>query len=880
MNTLGFSSRATAILELVLPGERQGEALPLDVERKYLGRVRIRGRDCGGGSFYSLMGDEKWRDVIDAIRSSTTGDGNRTRYNRIFDAGRQLYEAITAASPDLRRFLEESGTPRRLVVASDRPEIHRLPWEAMIDPRNQHVAEGDLSVVHADLNQFDEVPHIASRKLRLVSHFGPGTEASTRDALRQLNTVGTESEQRGLWSRPLDAKDASQLREHVQKMGPDIIHIEAHGDHLSGTIQITPDLKADPSQLSDLFGERLMVLFWSCYSSMVQSWGESPGLMLQRKGTKMVLGFATPLRYETAHALATRFYSSVFDPRSAGDVESSLTRERARLFREGRYECVWASLTVWLRCPLDLNPSVKMGPRVPRAAWTDQPLDVDRVLATEIRGAVAGRFEVIKDIRIPEQLPTELVTGFPGAVVHLRGSPPGPFDDLLSNLTDEHPESAHPADTLLTLLKALSNFRSSLLLWSDISEREVSLFHVLQDLPSNVAVLLVTSEQIATDGVIPKMGQGLRPEETLSLEWNLEKLETLVERGPFTEALELWNALGDHAKAWKGEGPESYLRYQRVGYWTNVKLGKTDPAEACIDALDEAGKGLEAGGRGSESYAFAFESRLLRANLRQRQARHDLARTLYYEACELAREKKNDRDLGLASLELAYLSAEVGERVLAEALYRESVEVLGRAHGQSRDRVWRSALGRVLRDYADLIVDEPGRSEEARRLLRRSIAIHALDGREDQLAAALRTRGRLAATEGDGETAETSLEASAAICSATGNSAGWMATMREMASLALASGRYDQCRNILMQLIGFLEQQPPERAWEIGMVATQLARVSWRMGLVDDVVRWCERAKQLLPGAMGREREEMRNLEESALSLRGKDIDQRPSPSD
>jgi tetratricopeptide (TPR) repeat protein len=862
MNGLGLSSRATAILELLLPGERQDEALPLDVEREYLGRVRIRGKDCGGASFCSPMGDEKWRQVIDAIRGSTTGDGNRTRYNRIFDAGRQLYEAIAAASPDLRRFLEEAGTPRRLVIASDRPEIHRLPWEAMIDSRNQHVAESDLSVVHADRDTFDTVPYVASDTLRLVSHFGPGTEASTRDALRQLSTAGTQGEQRGLSSTPLDAEDASQLREHVQKMDPDIIHIEAHGDHLSGTIQLTADLNADPSQLADLFGERLMVLFWSCYSSMVQPWGESPGRMLQRKGTKLVLGFATPLRYEAANTLATKFYLSVFDPRSGGDVESVVTREQARLFqkKEDRYECVWASLTVWLRCPLDVSPSVKDGPRTPREAWTDQSLDVERALAARIRGAVAGRLEVIEGVHVPERLPSELVTGFPGAVVHLRGSPPGPFDDLLSNLTDEHPESPHPADTLLTLLSALSHYRSSLLLWSDISEREVRLFQLLEDLPANVAVLLA------------KSGQTRTPDRTL------EGLETLVDRGHFREALKLWDALGDHAMIWKGKEPGSYLRYQRAGYWTHVKLRKNDTAEACIHALEEASKAFETGDRASESYAFAFESRLLRANLRQRRAHLDLARTLYYEARELAREKKNDRDLGLASLELAYLSAEVGDRVLAEALYRESVDALGRAHGQSRDIVWRSALGRVLRDYADLIATEPGRSEEARRLLRRSIAIHALDGRDDQLAAVLRTRGRLAATEGDGEAAEASLEASAAICNATGNSAGWMATMREMASLALSSGRYDQCRNILMQLIGFLEQEPRDR--EIGLVAAQLARVSWRMGLVDEVVRWCERAEQLLPSEMDRERKEIRNLGESARSLGGKKHRSRARPSD
>ncbi len=879
MNRFGFSSRVTAILELVLPGERQAEALPLDVEREYVGRVRIRDKDCGGALFCSPIGDEKWRAVIDAIRSSTTGDGNRTRYNRVFDAGRQLYEALATASPELRRFLEEAATPRRLVIASNRPEIHRLPWEAMIDSRRQHVAEGDLSVVHADLDTFDAVPYVASEKLRLVFHFGPKTEESTRGALRQLSTVGAESEQRGLSITPLDAKAASKLREHLAKADPDIVHVEAHGDHLSGTIQLTPDLDVEPRQVADILGERLMILFWSCYSSMVQSWGESSGLLLQRRGTKLVLGFVTPLQNKTAAALATQFYSSVFDPRSGGDVESVLTRERARLFREDRYECVWASLTVWLRCPLDLSPSVKDGPRIPRAAWTDKPVDVDEGLVKRIRGAVAGRFEVIEGAHVPQQLPTEMVTAFPGAVVHLRGSPKiaTPIDDILGDLTDERPEPAHPADAILSLLEVLSDYRPSLLLWSDISECEVTLFHLLEDLPSNVAVLLIASGPIATDGLIP----GLKSEETQSPEQNLEALETLVERGRFAEALELWDALGDHAKAWKGDDPQVYLRYQRAGYWTNVKLDNRKIAEACIDALEEARKALETGGRASESYAFAFESRLLRANLRQRQARHSLARALYYEAREIARERKNDRDLGRASLELAYLSAEVGDRVLAEALYRESIQFLGGARGQSRDKVWCSALGRVLRDYADLIATtEPDRSGEARQLLRRSIAIHALDGRYDQLAAALRTRGRLAATEGQGEEAEVSLEASAAICIATGNSAGWVTTMREMASVALSSGRYDQSRSILLQLVEFLRQQHRGRAWEIGLVAMQLARASWRMGLIAEVVRWCEEAEQLLPSEMGRERREIGNLAESARSLRGKNGDQRRGSSD
>lgn len=862
MNRLIFSSRATAILELVLPGERQGEALPLDVEREYAGRVRIRDKDCGGALLCSPVGDEKWRAVIDAIRNSTTGDGNRTRYNRVFDVGRQLYEALATANPELRRFLEESGTPRGLVIASDRPEIHRLPWEAMIDSGRQHVAEGDLSVVHADLGAFDSVPYVAGEKLSMMYHFGPNTDASTQDALGQLSKGRAESAQRGLSISRLEVKETDKFHERLQAMNPDIVHVEAHGDHLSGKIQLTPDLEVEPGQVADLLGERLMVLFWSCYSSMVQSWGESPGLMLQRKGTKLVLGFATPLQYKTAAALATQCYASVFDPRSGGDVESILTRERARLFREERYGCVWASLTLWLRCPLDLSLSVKDGPRIPRAAWTDQPVEVEDELATKVRAAVAGRSEVVKGVRVPPQFSGEMVARFPGAVVYLRGSAKTAapmIEEVLGDLTDERPESGHPADGLLTLLTALSTYRSSLLVWSDVSEPEETLFHFLEDLPSSVAVLLVTREE----GDASAQGS----------DRSLEGLEILVERGRFAKALELWDELGEHAETWKKKDPQAYLRYQRAGYWANIKLDDRKSAEACVDTLEEAGKILETGDRASESYAFAFESRVLRANFYQRQARHDLARALYHEARGLAREKKDARNLGRASQELAYLSAEVGDRVLAEALYKESVEVLGKAHGESRDEIWCSALGRVLRDYADLIATEPDRSAEARRLLRRSIAIHALDDRDDQLAAALRTRGRLAATEGHEEMAETSLEASAAIHRMTGNSAGWVATMREMASVALSRGRYDQCRNILIRLVEFLEHEPLERAWEIGLIAMQLARACWRVGQLDEVVRWSEQAQQLLPTSMDRERREIHNLAQSARSLLGENID-------
>jgi hypothetical protein len=215
---------------------------------------------------------------------------------------------------------------------------------------------------------------------------------------------------------------------------------------------------------------------------------------------------------------------------------------------------------------------------------------------------------------------------------------------------------------------------------------------------------------------------------------------------------------------------------------------------------------------------------------------------------------------------MGYLLAETGDVVGAEQLYRNSIGLLEGVQGAA-DRGWRSALARALRDLADLLLSDPARREEARQLLRRSLALHALDGRYDQLGAVLRTRGRLLAAEGERDLATRSLEAAAAVAARTRNAIGWAATMRELAGLALRCGRYEQCTRVLEQLIAHLQARAADRSPEIGLAASQLARAYWQLGRADEALAWCLHARAWLPEALRREHTEVSNLEQALRPL-------------
>jgi len=179
--------RLTAVLQIASSVDLK-ELLALDVQRPYQFILRSGGRQLAGGVFTSPLGDEFWRNVVTAMREATeASDANalRRQLEVVKEAGRILHRHLSELAPELHEFLVRETGPRRLVIESQRPEIHLLPWEAMVDPQWRSLAESDISVVHGT-DPFDEEPEVADVPLVVEGIFGPGTERRTLQPLRDL----------------------------------------------------------------------------------------------------------------------------------------------------------------------------------------------------------------------------------------------------------------------------------------------------------------------------------------------------------------------------------------------------------------------------------------------------------------------------------------------------------------------------------------------------------------------------------------------------------------------------------------------------------------------------------------------------------------------
>src|SRR6202167_4427102 len=152
--------RKTAVVQLELPSGAMETSLPLATEREYGVLLTIEGRTYPAQAFHSPINDEQWREFIRQLRDCNvnrdvkTGDRGGTAIRAL---GRNLYQSLSQVSPALRAFLDETGTPRRLVIQTTRPELHLLPWAGLYDETGNLLAAGDLSVVQA-WKDFDELP--------------------------------------------------------------------------------------------------------------------------------------------------------------------------------------------------------------------------------------------------------------------------------------------------------------------------------------------------------------------------------------------------------------------------------------------------------------------------------------------------------------------------------------------------------------------------------------------------------------------------------------------------------------------------------------------------------------------------------------------------
>ncbi len=401
------TARKTAVVLFTLPGDRTAlegemvESRPLTREREYGVRLSIDDHVFPTGFFQSPRNDEQWRDFVTRLRDCNVNrneDGHRGAvFIRSF--GADLYQKLAGLSPRLREFLNDTGTPRRLVIQTYRPELHLLPWSALYDEDGRFVAAGDVSIVQA-WDDFTLEPTLFPADLKVRANLDSQTLQITGVALKSLAPEWT-SESTGV---------------------PDILHVEAHGNAVNNEIG-----KYGPWEIADKFAGAKMALLWSCYSSAANSWGESPALCLHRRGTAMVLSFLAELHNLDAKSIAEAFYSDVFGAAASRDPESAIVRIRSDKFKNEFDFGAWASITVYLRSPLDLSSLTLNGPRVPAQSWADADADGSWVPVSKAVGSLVSgaRIAVNAPSEPFSKLPRSAFAGWNGTVdpARRRGKP-------------------------------------------------------------------------------------------------------------------------------------------------------------------------------------------------------------------------------------------------------------------------------------------------------------------------------------------------------------------------------------------------------------------------------------------------------------------------
>jgi tetratricopeptide (TPR) repeat protein len=851
--------RKTAVLSLRSDGPETRGAQPLDPQYKYKFSLTIEGKAQPGGRFSSPVGDYQWHELMMSLNAltSTPKEPNRHEYAAVFDFGYRLYQSLCESSNALKAFFSERSTPRRLVIASECPEIHQLPWEAMLDEGERPLSEKNISIVHS-LVDFDSTPFISDDKLRLRAVFGPGTERTTSAAFQDLRKKA--SDQR------LDVEEALQgdVNEHLQA---DILQVEGHGDVTTGAIKLPNWINAvDPVSLNKQLGNRLMVLLWSCYSARVQSWGESLALILHKgtdeENTTFVLAFSTELHYETSSQIARGFYDDVFTARNALDPESAVVAQRKRLYAKAVMACEWASMTLWLRQPVDLSKAVLDGPRLPPQGWTrnvkiDSAAELREIFEEKVR---PGRAVLIGNRKIKGPLPLELVDEYSGAVVHLRGKE-GLRNSALFKGLHSSADKSHAGDRALSLLNALETYPRSLLLWSKVTRCEIQLVELLAEIPGNLAIVLVTEKNIGAgpgivDATPDRSASSTITERTLThaaVPRNLlKRLANSEESERFVEAVSLWEEM--RRTEYEKWDTQNKVNFQIRGYWSFIRLEMRSEAERCIKAVERLGK------------QFRAEAFLLRGNFASRVGLYEETESAYVAARDAA---ANQRDRGRAILELAYLSHDLGDAHRSEEYYREAINLLERVTDNLKNEHWRSALGRVMRDYADLLAEHPERAAEGEKYLNRALAIHAIDDRLNQVAAALRTRGKLQRTQKKWAAADATLLRSASIFIRNQNLAGWTETTLEIARLSFERNQKSQGLAILRHAFDRLQTQktPEHFDKQSGKTALLIARTHWEQGNLSEAHGWCFEALKRLPESCRKERVEAAGIRDFAESL-------------
>jgi hypothetical protein len=696
-------ARKTAVVHLILPGDRTGlkdhaiESKPLTGEREYGVILTIDGHILPAGFFQSPCNDEEWRVFVRRLRDcnvNRSDDGYRGAV-LIRSLGADLYQKLAGLTPKLREFLSETSHPRRLVIQTRRPELHLLPWSALCDENGKFVAAGDVSIAQT-WEDFSPEATLFPADLKVRANLSSDTPKNTAMALKSLPAEWTTD----------------------QSSDPDILHIEAHGDAVNNEIGAF-----GPWVIADRFGNAKVALLWSCYSSAANSWGESPALCLHRRGTAMVLSFQAELHNIDAKTIAEAFYSDVFVAAASRDPESALVRIRCDKFKNEFNYAAWASMTVYLRTPLDLNSLPLLnGPRLPERSWAETEVGDTWAPVCEAIGTLVpgGRAAENAPTEPFSKLPRSIFAGWNGTVIRLDGDAEPVSEACIQELglSRKDAPTSHPADRLVWFFEKIARYAQPLIVWTNSSPRHLEFLSRIKPNATLTFLLLYASETTRT---VPELVDEDRVDEALKRAEN--------EAPPSGEA-------GDE--------------YWHAVYYASARREDEKKARKAINNISgDAEKSLLTGNFISRFYQLPDDNGKTLNDLE----RHQLQEDFYRKAISEAIKDRNFRDVGRAKLELGYLLQSRGEIEAANLAYLAAAQMLESTPERSaeqprllRDSRWDSALGRALRDRAELLSGDPDGLREASALLKRAFAIHSYRGSRLQVAYCRMAAARIALT--------------------------------------------------------------------------------------------------------------------------------------
>jgi tetratricopeptide (TPR) repeat protein len=405
----------------------------------------------------------------------------------------------------------------------------------------------------------------------------------------------------------------------------------------------------------------------------------------------------------------------------------------------------WASMTVYLRSPLDLSAVPLNGPRVPKAGWTDAGAvaspDVVVVAASwgDSGAKVAEMVSKLQPGTLNELelgsgpidiLPRESFRDWRGNVIRLDGVHSPLSGDVIAELNLLKDSSPHTdaSDRLVWFFAQIARYGSPLVVWTNAAPHHMEFLKTIK--PSSTLTFLLLYK--------PGALAGPEPETTVA---------ELVDHNRLDEAV----AAADALAAGCSDGELS------AGYFAYARGGKPEKAEAAIGRVASLAERLLLSGNFVSRNARLPQlppeqmvelvpgwtpeqpaQKLNKAEVRRYQE------DWYRRAMNASGAEAPRRETGRAKHELGYLLQKQGQKGAAETLYRLALEDL--EHSTKHGIRWHSALGAVLRDWADLLSFDAARLDEARRLLARAMAIHSFHGRKLEIAYSLTTAAQIALT--------------------------------------------------------------------------------------------------------------------------------------